>query len=950
MNTAAACNTHRKTEGRVILITKIFFFVMMVASMAGLLFFSSIDHSVSLTYNEPNVIDAWTVTSPKGNVFRAGSSYRSDGTESGTFTVVSTLPETITDDSSFCMIIGADMSVYIDGELRWDFIVKRDVVVPGGCVKRFYIRVPLTPADAGKEIKFTRAAYGAGYIYQNTMVADNSAFFRFMISQYGSPFVLAMILMIFALVIVIVSLIMMFQYRRRIEMLYGALAVVVIAGWLITNSFLFPFIFGHYHVDGVLNYLCTLMMPFGLALYLNALQHGRYRKVMNGILITATINAVLWPFLHFTRLYSFSLSLPLITSVIGVELLIVAGTLVVDAVCGDAKEYRFTAIGFAGFFVCGLGEIAALNLMLVLYEDILMLVGLAFLLSLMVMQQADDLRRIREEGQKAVDLSEAKTRFLASMSHEIRTPINAILGMNEMILRENRDPVIGEYADSVKSSGQMLLMLVNDVLDFSKIEAGKMDISEAAFSLSLVLRDVMPMLRERAKEKSLSLELSLLSEVPDGLISDEFRIRQILINLTSNAIKYTDKGSVMLRFGGSYTGDDTYRLMMRVKDTGRGITEEDQKHLFEAFSRADLKKNRNIEGTGLGLAIVKSIIDSMHGEISVESTYGEGSEFIVELPVRVTDRTPLREDCESQARAASTGENETDYLAPDASVLAVDDNSANLKIVRLFLKRVGIVPELCDSGEKAIELCRSRQFDLILLDHMMPDPDGIRTLEIIREDDSSKNRETPAIVLTANVVAGSEKIYSEAGFVDYLTKPLNAVLLEQTIKKHLPAEKILPAAQPAAGTKTAAEEAGPVYVSSDVMVFEPAGEDSEVSFDTASFREKLEQIDGLDYRTALSFAGGYEELLKETVGIVSSECEEKIERMKGCLAAEDWKGYGLVAHSIKGLMASLGLKEMSERAKKHENAAKENDAAFIRSDAEPFLEAYHDICTRLREV
>ena len=919
---------------------KIIFFCILAVSLAGLLWFSSRDRVQPITYNEPYFIEDWTVTSPYGNVSQAGSSYWSDGSETGSFTMVTKLPDDITDDSYFCLMVGGDVSMRVNGRLRKDFYADRDIVVPGGCVKRFYMRTPLTPADSGGELKLTR--YGttrSGYIYQNTMIADEGSFFTFMMSHYGLAFIMDLLLVIFSVVIVCASLLMMLVYRRRIEMLYGAMAILVISGWLITNSFLYPFIFGHYHVDGVMNYMFCLMMPFNLVFYLDALQHGRYRKIMNAILYTALINLFVWPPLHFMGVFKFSAALTFISSIIGIELLVVTGIMISDTIRGGIKEYKYTALGFAGFFVCGLIEIVSLNFTKLKYEDVFMRAGLAFLLVLMVIQQISDLRRVREEGKKALDLSEAKTQFLASMSHEIRTPINAILGMNEMILRENKDPVIEDYADSVKNSGQMLLMLVNDVLDFSKIEAGKMEINEAAFTMSGMLHNIMPMLRERAGEKNLTLDVKIEDRVPDGLVSDEFRIRQVLINLLNNAIKYTDEGSVELRIGGQYTSDDTYDLKMSVRDTGRGISKEAQKHLFEAFSRADLKDNRNIEGTGLGLAIVKSILDSMGGTVTVDSTYGEGSEFTVSLPVRVTDRTPIDEDYERNINNEGSENRESDYRAPEASVLAVDDNSANLRIVSLFLKRVGIVPELCRSGTEAIELCKEKHYDLLLLDHRMPDPDGIKTLEIIRNDEASKSRDTPAVVLTANAIAGSDKLYKDAGFTDYLTKPIDSALLERTVKKYLPKEKILPAGE---------------NETEDVMVFKAVEGTGSVQKGpdqkgTVGLREKLEKIEGLDYEKALSLAGGHEDLLKETIGIIAAECDEKSERMHECIEAEDWKGYELVTHSIKGLMASLGLKELSERAKKHENAAVNADADFIRSDGEAFIDAYRDICARLTE-
>ncbi len=953
MNHFMPDHTNAGSKEKLIPAIKILFFIVLVLSLAGLVYYSSIDLSAPVDYEEPYFIEDWNVTSPDGRVFTAGSTCRNENAEKGSFTMVSHLPNEITEGSDLCFIVGGDVSVFIGDALRKDFIASRDVIVPGGCVKRFYIRVPLSPPDSGAEVKIVRSGTSrGGYIYQNTCIADDGDFYGFMVKRYGLSLLLDEILLIFSIVTVLASLIMMLLYRRRIAMLYGGLSILVIAGWLITNSFLYPFVYGHYHVDGVMNYMLCLMMPFSLVFYLDTLQQGRYRKIMNGVLGLAAINLVVWPVLHFTGIFSFSKALLTIDIFLGVELFTVAGVLVADLIRGKIPDYKYTAIGYAGFIVFGLAELMAITFIPLLNNDMLMLAGLAFMLTLSVVQQMSDLRKIREEGQRALDLSEAKTKFLASMSHEIRTPINAILGMNEMILRENRDPVIGEYADSVKSSGQMLLMLVNDVLDFSKIESGKMQITNAEFSFSSALRNIMPMLKERAAGKDLQLQLIISDEVPDGQISDEFRIRQILINLINNAIKYTDAGSVTLTLGGSYTDDDSYNLKMTVKDTGRGISEEDQKHLFEAFTRADERKNRNIEGTGLGLAIVKSIIDSMAGEIRVRSKYGECSEFIVELPVKVSDRTPLQEDFDRHTTETESQKSGCDYLAPEASVLAVDDNSSNLKIVRLFLKRVGIVPELCDSGTKAIELCRKKQYDLILLDHMMPDPDGIKTLGIIKSDEASRNADTPVIVLTANAIAGSSKIYLDAGFSDYLTKPIDSSLLEQTIKKYLPPEKILPADAVLPEKKLPPETAEKNFsdVKEDLPIeFLPAGDADNTGTDLSdALREKLEKIEGLDYPTAIGYVGNDPDLLKEIVETIASESDEKIETMRKSVASGDLKAYVLTAHTIKSHMASIGLTRLSNQAKDHEFAARDNDIEFIKSDCEAFFEAYHDVCTRLK--
>ena len=673
-----------------------------------------------------------------------------------------------------------------------------------------------------------------------------------------------------------------------------------------------------------------------------------------------------------------------------------------------------------------------------------MVIGLAFLLVFIVIQQVDDFRNINIEKQIAIDISKAKTRFLASMSHEIRTPINAILGMNEMILRENRDSVIEEYSRNIKTSGKMLLMLVNDVLDFSKIEAGKMEINNSRFLMSDMLYDVISLVKERADEKNLTLDSELACDIPDEIISDEFRIRQILINLLNNAVKYTDKGSVKLILDGKYSGTGEFDLRLTVKDTGKGIRKEDQKHLFEAFSRADAKSNANIEGTGLGLAIVNSIVESMKGSLGVESEYGAGSEFWVTLPVKYSGGQLLDPDFINNRSKSAPAQETCGFMAPDAEILAVDDNRSNLTIVRLFLKRTGINPDLCDSGTRAIELCREKKYDLIILDHMMPQPDGLETLRLIRNDEASLNKDTKAVVLTANAIAGSRQLYLDAGFSDYLTKPLDSKLLEQAVRNMLPAGKVIltsdnsssseaedngfvsltetRAASEDATAQTASVAASHTFADATAQTFSGSashtsadataqtfsgsasltsgdataqtfsgsashtsadataqtfsgsashtsgdataqtfsGSASHTSADataqtmkeaagstSAGLKQRLSSIDGMDYDTALYYSGGSETALEMILSAVIAECSPCSERMRQSLETGDFESYGRDAHSIKSNMATIGLKEFSERAKKHEFAAKDNDTAFIRGDSEDFLSEYTSICRKL---
>ncbi len=833
-------------------------------------------------------------------------------------TIQTTLPQDLGDHEYLFFDTRRDVSVYISGELRKDFVETRDVNIPGGSFRRFILAVPLNRSDSGAEIVVVRhSVQELDKEIPVFFIGTRSAAVGHMFLSMGLSFILAFIVLIFSFVAFVVSVVLRIMYRHKIDMMYGALGIFIIAAWIITDSMLFPFVTGVYHVNGLLSFMLCLMIPLPLTIYLTSLQRGRYKKSTSLIIIMSIINAIIWPVLHFSGIMPFYNLIDVANAVLVILAVSGIAILVVDAVRGKNVEYSYTFIGFLGFLVGCLIELTnvILNLNL-LKESIPMVAGLGFLLTFIVIQQVHDLRQINMEKQHAIDISEAKTRFLASMSHEIRTPINAILGMNEMILRENSDKAIEEYSRNIKTSGKMLLMLVNDVLDFTKIESGKIEIKEADFLMDDMLYDVISLIKERAEEKNLMLRTEITTEVPNELISDEFRIRQILVNLLNNAVKYTESGTVTLKVSGAYT-DDGYELGLYVQDTGKGIRKEDQPHLFEAFSRADLKSNANIEGTGLGLAIVKSIVDSMNGELGVDSEYEVGSEFWVKLPVRYKDRTPLRSDFMEHRTEKKVVNGNVSFTAPDAKILAVDDNQSNLTIVKLFLKKNGIVPDLCSTGTRAIELCKEKKYDLILLDHMMPEPDGIETLHAIKEDEASLNRETKTIVLTANAVAGSRQIYLNEGFDDYLTKPLDSNVLEEAVKNMLPKDKVLEA-------------------DSDMGSVEPQAD-----------KNSLYDIEGMDYDTALRYCAGDEELLKEVVEGIASEGPERAQRMRISLANKDMQSYRIDAHTIKSSMATIGIEAFSERAKKHEFAARDNDLAFIEGDAEAFINKYLEICKKL---
>ncbi len=393
-------------------------------------------------------------------------------------------------------------------------------------------------------------------------------------------------------------------------------------------------------------------------------------------------------------------------------------------------------------------------------------------------------KKLKEAVVRAETADKAKSDFLANMSHEIRTPINAILGMNEIIERESTEEVIRSYSANVSDAGHALLSLINDVLDFSKIEAGRMELVPATYKTSVLLREIYNIINIRCDAKCLSFNIRNNPLLPNTLYGDEARIRQILINILNNAVKYTDVGSISLNMDYEVTDDKHITLIVDVTDTGMGIKEEDIPKLFDSFQRLDALKNKDREGTGLGLSITKAFVDMMGGTISVKSIYGRGSTFTVKIP-----QTVEGSDCmgtfEPTAFQSNSEQYKPSFTAPNAKILVVDDVVINLKVIKGLLKQTEITVDTASSGLECLKAIATTRYDLILLDHMMPDMDGIETLEKIKQNKLHTNQDTPIIMLTANALSGAREQYMKLGFQDYISKPVRSADLEATLKKYL---------------------------------------------------------------------------------------------------------------------------------------------------------------------
>lgn len=394
-------------------------------------------------------------------------------------------------------------------------------------------------------------------------------------------------------------------------------------------------------------------------------------------------------------------------------------------------------------------------------------------------------RQIEKERDRADEANAAKSLFLSKMSHEIRTPMNAVVGMTDILLRKNPEEPDLTYLETIKSSGNALLDIINDILDFSKIESGKMEIVNSDYNLLTTIEELKVVFATRIGEKPIRMLYEIDEKLPAKLHGDAVRIRQVIINLVNNAVKFTESGYIKLKVDVEPKESDFVNIKISVQDTGPGIREEDLQRLFESFTRVDMQKNHAKEGTGLGLAISKQLVELMDGSIGVESTYGVGSNFYFVIPQKVIDATYAK-DVERKAE-----EKKIDYFeAPEAQVLLVEDNPVNMRVAQGLLKPLKLKMDVAENGLAALDKVREKKYDIILMDHMMPVMDGIEASKKIRQMEEEYYKRVPIIALTANAISGAKEEFLEAGMNDFVSKPIQIEMMLKVLKKWLPKELI----------------------------------------------------------------------------------------------------------------------------------------------------------------
>lgn len=537
---------------------------------------------------------------------------------------------------------------------------------------------------------------------------------------------------------------------------------------------------------------------------------------------------------------------------------------------------------------------------------------MAFFIGTVTKELAESNQELMLMAQKAEAASKAKSQFLSGMSHEIRTPINAVLGMDEMILRETQESFTREYATNIRTAGTALLGIVNDILDFSKIEAGKMEIIPVEYAASSILNDLVNMIRQRAEKKGLALHVEVPEDFPSILKGDEIRLRQVVTNILTNAVKYTEKGSVTLSVSYRREDDNHIQLTIAIKDTGIGIKEDDIEKLFHAFERIEEERNRTIEGTGLGMNITQKLLEMMGSTLEVASTYGEGSEFVFTVRQEVLNWSPMGNYEESYRRmvAAQTAYKES-FVAPDAKILVVDDTAMNLTVVKGLLKQTQVQVDTAMSGYECLKMAKENVYDVIFLDHRMPGLDGVETLQRLQQLGQGAdfpNKHTPVVALTANAVSGAREEYMAAGFDDYLTKPIDSHKLEEMLHRLLPQEKV----RAAGGLPQAQEEKLPDW---------------------------LEYVVGLEPHKGVEHCGSVAAYM-DALKVFAQSIESNADEIQRYYDTGDWDNYTTKVHALKSTARVIGAMELSEKARRLEDAGNNCYRDEIEAGTAPLLDLY----------
>lgn len=529
----------------------------------------------------------------------------------------------------------------------------------------------------------------------------------------------------------------------------------------------------------------------------------------------------------------------------------------------------------------------------------------------------DQNRLMKELVLQTEDANRAKTNFVSNMSHEIRTPMNSIVGITEILLRSQHSPKEQEYLLNIQSSGRVLLTIINDVLDCSKMESGKMQLFDEPYDTFSLFHDLKISMENRIANCPLELIYDIDPDIPCTLKGDMGRIRQIITNLVNNAIKYTEKGSIRFTVRVRQKNADKVMLYYAVEDTGIGIRKEDQKILFDAFQRVEIDRNRYVEGTGLGLTISQNLVNMMGGVIEVESEYGKGSKFYFTIEQTIVDPTPMSAvNYEQQKSGVIEKEAESLFIAPGAHILLVDDNDLNLVVAKDLLKPLQMQIDTAENGMQAVAMVQQNQYDLVLMDHMMPVMDGIVATGKIRELPDERYKKLPIIALTANAMVDARKEFLNAGMNGFVAKPIDFTRICNQLRLWLPKELV---------QEVSGEEARKLLMN-DISDSEIQPKNPQTEF---SFEEGVKRC-------------GSKAALMKTIRIFYRTIDSKADKIEQCLKEGLISDYVVEVHALKSSALLIGAVPLSEAAKELEGYGKQGKTELLEEKTPDLLAMYRD--------
>ena len=851
-----------------------------------------------------------------------------------------TLTQIDRDISFFFKARHTKIRILIDGIVVYDQVnnsTERDTWL--GMPGSIYHEIEVSRSDSGKQIVIESYCDIDRYLCSpgKAYLGDRGSFILSVLSKKAITIFCAFALIVCAIALFIAWMVIEFVIHIRFnEGLCLSLFTLSIALWLFTETQFSQFIFKNSVFITVMAYEILMLTPVPIALFFS---YGNRRTITKRLSVTAAvIPMVVWIInnsLHFLGISPLGSTLRITQVTLCFELLFVAGIQISEIIYARSKKDAYSGI-FWKVPLIGIGILVPLGILEIckyIFTDkdfpndgLLITIGIMFYILALSIESALRLYYVNVDLKTA---SEEKTQFLANMSHDLRTPLNAILGFNEMILRDSHDEKITAYSSSIQSAGASMKEIINSILDISKIESGKLEIYSVEYNLVQLLDNVISITESLAQKKGLTFTADIDGRLPEVLIGDETHIRQILLNILNNAVKYTENGGVTftVKLLDEESSSPLRHIFFSVKDTGIGIRDEDRQRLFEKFERLDENKNYNVEGTGLGMSIVVNLLKAMNSKIELITKYGKGSDFYFTLEQCVVSGSNIGSFEHKRKNLMAENMNYTGFIAPKARILIVDDLEMNLNVACALLEHLQMHIDTAQSGKIALEQVKNTKYDIILMDHMMPEMDGIEVTIKIRELAETTGdpyyASVPIIALTANVMVGMKETFIQSGMQDFISKPVGGKTLIKIIKRWLPKNKL----------QSIDEE------NNDINTGESEDNDNK---QTSGWDDI--HIDCIDIETAKLYNAGSEMFINNLKDFYGSIDATK-DKLNHSRERDDVKNYTINVHGLKSTAKLIGAVELSQKAWELEQMSSNNQVPDVWNETDKLFEIY-DRCKK----